>query len=93
MCGIVGVISNNGRSVVGDLGNGSHFLQHRGPAYAGLFVFDPVHRSASLQKGEGLADDIFKPLGYLRGDQGSLIPVPRPTAPVAPTTPSRSTIQ
>jgi amidophosphoribosyltransferase len=70
MCGIVGVISRNGRSVVGDLGNGSHFLQHRGPAYAGLFVFDPVHRSASLEKGEGLADDIFKPLGHLRGDVG-----------------------
>jgi amidophosphoribosyltransferase len=70
MCGIVGVISNNGRSVVGDLGNGSHFLQHRGPAYAGLFVFDPVHRSASLEKGEGLADDIFKPLGHLSGDLG-----------------------
>jgi len=70
MCGIVGVISNNGSSVVGDLGNGSHFLQHRGPAYAGLFVFDPVHRSASLEKGEGLADDIFKPLGHLCGDLG-----------------------
>ena len=70
MCGIVGVISNNGRSVVGDLGNGAHFLQHRGPAYAGLFVFDPVHRTASLEKGEGLADDIFKPLGHLRGDLG-----------------------
>jgi amidophosphoribosyltransferase len=70
MCGIVGVIGSNGRSVVGDLGNGTHFLQHRGPAYAGLFVFDPVHRSASIEKGEGLADDIFKPLGHLRGDLG-----------------------
>ena len=55
MCGIVGVISSGGRSVVGDLGNGAHFLQHRGPAYAGLFVFDPAHRNASLEKGEGLA--------------------------------------
>jgi len=63
MCGIVGVISNDGRSVVGDLGNGAHFLQHRGPAYAGLFVIDPAHRSAS-------ADDIFKPLGHLQGDVG-----------------------
>ncbi len=70
MCGIVGVISSNGRSVVGDLGNGAHFLQHRGPAYAGLCVFDPVHRAASIEKGEGLADDIFKPLGHLRGDLG-----------------------
>jgi amidophosphoribosyltransferase len=70
MCGIVGVISNNGRSVVGDLGNGAHFLQHRGQAYAGLCVFDPVHRAASIEKGEGLADDIFKPLGHLHGDLG-----------------------
>ena len=70
MCGIVGVISKDGRSVVGDLGNGSHFLQHRGPAYAGLFVIDPVHRTASLEKGEGLADDIFKPLVHLQGDIG-----------------------
>ncbi len=57
MCGIVGVISNGGRSVVGDLGNGAHFLQHRGPAYAGLFVIDPAHRSVSLKKGEGLATE------------------------------------
>jgi len=70
MCGIVGVISSGGRSVVGDLGNGAHFLQHRGQAYAGLFVFDPAHRDASLEKGEGLADDIFKPLGHLNGDVG-----------------------
>lgn len=70
MCGIVGVISKDGRSVVLDLGNGAHFLQHRGPAYAGLFVFDPVHRQAAIEKGEGLADDIFKPLGHLRGDVG-----------------------
>jgi amidophosphoribosyltransferase len=70
MCGIVGVISRNGKSVVGDLGNGAHFLQHRGPAYAGLFVFDPMHRTVSIEKGEGLADDIFKPLGHLRGDLG-----------------------
>jgi amidophosphoribosyltransferase len=70
MCGIVGVISKNGRPGVGALGNGAHFLQHRGPAYAGLFVLDPSQRSASLEKGEGLADDIFKPLGHLRGDLG-----------------------
>jgi len=70
MCGIVGVVSSSGRSVVGDLANGAHFLQHRGPAYAGLFIFDPIHRRASLEKGEGLADDIFKPLGNLRGDLG-----------------------
>ncbi len=70
MCGIVGVVSRGGRSVVGDLANGAHFLQHRGPAYAGLFIFDPNHRRASLEKGEGLADDIFKPLGELRGDLG-----------------------
>jgi amidophosphoribosyltransferase len=70
MCGIVGVINNTGRSVVGDLGNGAHFLQHRGPAYAGLFLFDPVHRAATLERGEGLADDIFKPLGHIEGDLG-----------------------
>ncbi len=70
MCGIVGVISGDGRPVVKDLGNGAHFLQHRGPAYAGLFVFDPVHRGVALEKGEGLADDIFKPLGDIRGDIG-----------------------
>jgi amidophosphoribosyltransferase len=70
VCGIVGVISKDGKSVVPDLGNGAHFLQHRGPAYAGLFVFDPVHRRAALEKGEGLADDIFKPLGHLCGDVG-----------------------
>jgi len=70
MCGIVGVISGNGRSVFGDLGNGAHFLQHRGPAYAGLFVWDPVCRTATMNKGEGLADDIFKPLGKAAGDVG-----------------------
>jgi len=70
MCGIVGVISSEGRSVVGDIGNGAHFLQHRGPAYAGLFLFDPTHRRATLEKGEGLADDIFKQLGHLEGDLG-----------------------
>lgn len=70
MCGIVGVISANGRPVVRDLGNGAHFLQHRGPAYAGVFVWDPVHRTASLEKGEGLADDVFKPLAGIRGDLG-----------------------
>ncbi len=70
MCGIVGVISDSNESVVRELGNGAHFLQHRGPAYAGLFVFDPVHRGARLEKGEGLADDIFKPLADVRGDLG-----------------------
>jgi amidophosphoribosyltransferase len=70
MCGIVGVISGGGRPVVRDLANGAHFLQHRGPAYAGLFVFDPVRRGARLEKGEGLADDIFKPLADVSGDLG-----------------------
>jgi amidophosphoribosyltransferase len=70
MCGIVGVISSGNQPVVRDLGNGAHFLQHRGPAYAGLFVFDPVNRSVALKKGEGRADDIFKPLGNVRGDLG-----------------------
>lgn len=70
MCGIVGVISSGGRSVVPDLGNGAHFLQHRGPAYAGLFVFDPASRRAFLEKGEGLADDIFKQLTHIEGDLG-----------------------
>jgi amidophosphoribosyltransferase len=70
MCGIVGVISANGRPVVRDLGNGAHFLQHRGQAYAGVFVWDPVRRAASLEKGEGLADDVFKPLGTIEGDIG-----------------------
>ncbi len=70
MCGIVGVISSEGRPVIGDLANGAHFLQHRGPAYAGLFVWDPARRSFTLEKGEGLADDIFKPLGVIDGDLG-----------------------
>ncbi len=70
MCGIVGMVSADGRPVVRDLANGAHFLQHRGPAYAGLCVFDPVHRGAALRKGEGLADDIFKPLGGIVGDVG-----------------------
>jgi len=70
MCGIVGVISENGRPVVRDLANGAHFLQHRGPAYAGLFVFDAEHHSTALKKGEGLADDIFKPHGDILGDLG-----------------------
>jgi amidophosphoribosyltransferase len=70
MCGIVGVISEAGRPVVRDLANGAHFLQHRGPAYAGVFIYDPVHRLATLEKGEGLADDIFKPHGNISGDLG-----------------------
>ena len=70
MCGIVGVVSEDGSPVVRDLGNGAHFLQHRGPAYAGLFLYDPVRRQAALERGEGLADDIFKPLGHIPGDLG-----------------------
>ncbi|MCU0302432.1 MAG: hypothetical protein MUC56_00015 [Thermoanaerobaculales bacterium] len=70
MCGIVGVINSSGQTVVRDLGNGAHFLQHRGPAYAGLFLWDPVRRRYALERGEGLADDIFKPLGHLEGDVG-----------------------
>ena len=70
MCGIVGVINNQGRSVVGDIANGAHFLQHRGPAYAGLFIFDPARRRYALERGEGLADDIFKPLADINGDLG-----------------------
>jgi amidophosphoribosyltransferase len=70
MCGIVGVISSGGRPVVRDLANGAHFLQHRGPAYAGLFTIDAARRQVSLIKGEGLADDIFKPLGDIPGDIG-----------------------
>jgi len=70
MCGIVGVVGRGERAAVLDLGNGAHFLQHRGPAYAGVCVFDPVHRGVCLEKGEGLADDIFQPLGHIRGDLG-----------------------
>ncbi len=70
MCGIVGVVSDSGEPVVRDLANGSHFLQHRGPAYAGLLVFDPERRRVHLEKGEGLADDIFKPLADVPGDLG-----------------------
>ncbi|NOZ77674.1 MAG: hypothetical protein GXP48_00565 [Acidobacteria bacterium] len=70
MCGIVGVISGDGSAVVRDLANGAHFLQHRGPAYAGLCVFDQVRRRVRLEKGEGLADDIFKPLVGVSGDAG-----------------------
>ncbi len=70
MCGIVGVISDRGRPVVRDLGNGAHFLQHRGPAYAGLAIFDPATRAITLEKGEGLADDIFKPYANVPGDVG-----------------------
>ncbi len=58
MCGIVGVISEDGRPVVRDLANGAHFLQHRGPAYAGLFVFDAVHHCTALKKGEGSEDEV-----------------------------------
>jgi amidophosphoribosyltransferase len=35
-----------------------------------MFVVDPSRRSVSLEKGEGLADDIFKPLGHIAGDLG-----------------------
>ncbi|MCD4748423.1 MAG: hypothetical protein K8R59_03525 [Thermoanaerobaculales bacterium] len=70
MCGIVGVINSDGQAVVRDLGNGAHFLQHRRPASAGLFVFDAARRRVHLEKGEGLADDIFKPLVDVHGDVG-----------------------
>jgi amidophosphoribosyltransferase len=70
MCGIVGVISGDGKPVLRDLANGAHFLQHRGQAYAGLLTFDPEHRSCTLEKGEGLADNIFKPLVHIGGDLG-----------------------
>jgi len=70
MCGIVGVVGSSERPVVRDLGNGAHFLQHRGPAYAGMFVFDSSRRRGTLEKAEGLADDIFKSLGEVPGDIG-----------------------
>lgn len=70
MCGIVGVIGDRGEPVVRELGNGAHFLQHRGPAYAGLLVFDPATRSATLEKGEGLADEVFQRLNGVPGDLG-----------------------
>ena len=70
MCGIVGVVGSSGRAVVREVANGAHFLQHRGQAYAGLYVLDPATRSFRLEKGEGLADDIFKPLGGIAGDLG-----------------------
>jgi amidophosphoribosyltransferase len=35
-----------------------------------MFVFDPTHRRGSLEKAEGLADDIFKSLGEVPGDVG-----------------------
>ncbi len=70
MCGIVGMIRNDSKPVVLDLSNGAHFLQHRGAAYAGLCVHDQAHRAISLIKGEGLADDIFKTVGGIRGDVG-----------------------
>ncbi len=70
MCGIIGVISDDGSPVFRELANGAHFLQHRGPAYAGLFVSDPARRECELVKGEGLADDIFKRLDELEGDVG-----------------------
>lgn len=70
MCGIVGIISSGFEDVVHDLANGAHFLQHRGPAYAGLFVWDSSSRRARLLKGEGLADDIFSSLDAIRGDLG-----------------------
>ncbi|MCP4901024.1 MAG: hypothetical protein GY906_28985, partial [bacterium] len=62
--------NNRGDRVVRDLANGTHFLQHRGPAYAGLFVLDTCRRQITLERGEGLADDIFKPLGGVEGDIG-----------------------
>ncbi len=69
MCGIVGVVDGRGR-VFGALANGAHFLQHRGPAYAGIFVVDPATRQVRLEKGAGLADDVFKALDELPGDLG-----------------------
>ncbi len=70
MCGIVGVIAADGKPVVKELANGAHFLQHRGQAYAGMFVLDPARRTFTLEKGEGLADDIFKRLAGVDGDVG-----------------------
>ncbi len=70
MCGIVGVINANGETAFRDVANGAHFLQHRGQAYAGLLTFDPQRRSCHLERGEGLADDIFKPLTGMHGDIG-----------------------
>jgi len=70
MCGIVGVISADFGDVLHDLANGAHFLQHRGPAYAGLFAWNSTTRSGRLVKGEGLADDIFAAEKDIHGDLG-----------------------
>ena len=70
MCGIVGVIARNSAPVVKEIANGAHFLQHRGQAYAGLFVIDHARRTFRLVKEEGLADDVFKRLGGTAGSVG-----------------------
>jgi amidophosphoribosyltransferase len=67
MCGIVGVV---GERVMHDLGNATHFLQHRGPGYGGFFLWDPRKRVTHFERGEGLADDVFKPFADLEGNVG-----------------------
>ena len=70
MCGIVGVIGAGGAPVVKEVANGAHFLQHRGQAYAGIYLLDAARRTFLLEKREGLADDIFKPLAAVPGEVG-----------------------
>ena len=70
MCGIVGVIGADGAPVVKEVANGAHFLQHRGQAYAGIYLLDAARRTFVLEKREGLADDVFKPLAAASGEVG-----------------------
>ena len=70
MCGIVGVIGAGGAPVVKEVANGAHFLQHRGQAYAGIYLLDAARRTFVLEKREGLADDVFKPLAAASGEVG-----------------------
>ena len=84
MCGIVGVISGSGQpGSRSTSATGAHFLQHQWDRLTqACVVFDEVHRTViSLEKGEGLADDIFKTMGVVKAAMSvSPTPATRPLA-------------
>ena len=68
MCGIVGIIANNG-NVVTDIYDALISIQHRGQDAAGIITFDDAFH---LKKGSGLVQDVFteKNIARLAGRRG-----------------------
>lgn len=78
MCGINGVIADH--DVLADLIHGAQLLEHRGPAAAGLFLYNELERRSTLVKGEGSVETVFRDL--LRRGRGLEHRLSRPSGTI-----------